>query len=190
LNYDLLLYWVILKVGGNHFSDGFGLGDTIGGFRSFNEAAMCNTYYLHGALHLFLGDKRETLKRVVTSGTIINDIAATIRDRSQLPLFVAEGLSVQKMARINSVPYLRYAYDVLATLSGSLFVFGHSLAQNDHHLYDAIFDKKKSKVDKLFFCVHRPNDNLPGLREKMAPFRERNGNIEVTYIDAATVKAW
>jgi hypothetical protein len=189
LNYDLLLYWVILKVGGNHFSDGFGLGGEAGGFRTFSEDAMCNTFYLHGALHLFLGSQRDTLKRIVTSGTIINDIATTIRTRRQLPLFVAEGLSSEKMARINSVPYLRYAYDKLSELSGSLFIFGHSVAANDRHLYDAIFDPH-SAITKLFVCVHSPENNLQSTKENLAPFRERNKKIDVIYVDSATASVW
>jgi hypothetical protein len=65
LNYDLLLYWVILAAT-TGFQDGFGLGEEVGGFRQFRVGAHCNTYYLHGALHLFLDPERETLKRVVT----------------------------------------------------------------------------------------------------------------------------
>ena len=187
LNYDLLLYWVILKMGGNLFTDGFGKGDTTGGFRTFSEEADCNTFYLHGALHLFLGAKRDTLKRVATTGTIISDISDTIRSRRQLPLFVAEGSSTQKMARINSVPYLRFCYEKLQSIKGTLFVLGHSIAENDDHLYDAIF---ASEISKLFVCVYKPNDNLQGYRERLAKFRERNVNIEVEYIDSEKVEIW
>jgi hypothetical protein len=187
INYDLLLYWVILKMGGYVFTDGFGLGGESGGFRTFSEGGKCNTYYLHGALHLFLGAKRDTLKRIVTTGTIINDISDTIRNRSQLPLFVSEGTSVEKMARINSVPYLRYCYDKLKTLQGSLFIFGHAIAENDYHLYDAIF---ASDIDKLFVCVYRPDENLQNVKERLAQFRERNGQIEVDYIDSSKVQIW
>ena len=187
INYDLLLYWVILRMAGNAFTDGFGLGDAVGGFRTFSEEGMCNTFYLHGALHLFLGDRRETLKRIVTTGAIINDIADTIRARSQLPLFVSEGSAIEKMARINSVPYLRYAYDKLKNLQGSLFIYGHSMAENDYHLYNAIFE---SDIDRLFVCVYRPEENLQSAREKLAQFRERNHGIEVSYIDSATAQVW
>ena len=54
INYDLLLYWVILKMGGNLFTDGFGLGGSAGGFRTFSEDGMCNTFYLHGHFISFL----------------------------------------------------------------------------------------------------------------------------------------
>ena len=189
LNYDLLLYWVILKVGGNRFSDGFGLGTENNGFRTFQEGAHCNTYYLHGALHLFLGEQRETMKRIVTTSTIINDIANTIRSRRQLPLFVAEGMSSQKMATINSVPYLHHAYAKFSKLTDSLFVYGHSLADNDRHIYDAIFDARAPER-KLYVCVYSPDTNLQSSIEKLAPFQARNKKIEVTYVDAGTVKLW
>jgi Domain of unknown function (DUF4917) len=93
LNYDLLLYWVILKNIADHFKDGFGLSGDADGFREFVLGAYCNTYYLHGALHFFLGVSRETFKRVRTGSTIIDDIQETIREYSILPLFVSEGTS-------------------------------------------------------------------------------------------------
>jgi hypothetical protein len=126
LNYDLLLYWVILHGAEGEFSDGFGLGGETDGFRLFKEEAYCNTYYLHGGLHLFLSNERETLKRILKNDTIIDDIAATIRERAQLPLFVAEGTAVQKIERIRSVPYLTYCYGALSLIQGSLFIFGHA----------------------------------------------------------------
>lgn len=187
INYDLLLYWVILKMGGNLFTDGFGLGNEVGGFRTFSESGLCNTFYLHGALHLFLEEERETQKRVATTGAIISDIADTIRVRGQLPLFVSEGTSVQKMARINSVPYLRFSYDKLKALQGSLFVYGHSMAENDYHLYNAIFE---SGIDRLFVCVYKPDENLQSARERLAQFRERNQGIEVSYVDSSSVQVW
>lgn len=186
LNYDLLLYWTILHAARQH-TDGFAFGDEIDGFRTFNEGAPCSTHYLHGALHLFCNDELETQKRIVTNYTIIDDITETIRSHGRLPLFVAEGTTTQKKGRINSVPYLRYCYDKLANIEGSLFVYGHSAQPNDHHIYDAIFN---SSIDKVFFCVHRPERKWGGLRERLAPFAERNPNIEIVYVDAGTVSLW
>jgi hypothetical protein len=188
LNYDLLLYWVILNAAGNAHSDGFGLGQTVNGFRTFSEEANCDTYYLHGALHLFLGPRRETRKRVVTTATIIDDIAATIRNSGHLPLFVAEGSTVEKVDRINSVPYLRLCYEKLSGLSDNLFVFGHSVGENDNHIYDAVFDS--SSIDRLFFFVHEPQNDWTHIRERLAPFRERDPDIDVIYVDSSSARVW
>jgi hypothetical protein len=187
LNYDLLLYWVILRSATDAFKDGFGLGEEVNGFRTFRQDAHCNTYYLHGALHLFLGKERETQKRILTTNTIISDIASTIRARKQLPLFVAEGKSIQKIARINSVPYLRHCYLKLLEMSGSLFVFGHAASDNDTHIYDAIC---ASKVESIFVFVHNPATQLATIREKLARYAERRKDIKWHFLDAAGAKPW
>jgi Domain of unknown function (DUF4917) len=43
LNYDLLLYWIILKNAADRFQDGFGLSDDVDGFREFELGAYCNS---------------------------------------------------------------------------------------------------------------------------------------------------
>ena len=187
LNYDLLLYWVIMHAASHKFSDGFGLGDEVDGFRQYNDSAHCNTYYLHGALHLFLGSQRETRKRVVTNSTIIDDIAETIRRTKQLPLFVAEGSSGQKLARINSVPYLADCYRSFQCLDGSLFIFGHSAGEEDRHIYEAVFG---GEIGKVFFFVHEPKKDWLTTRQKLAGFNEINRKIEVAYVDAGTANVW
>ena len=170
LNYDLQLYWVILQRLQKRHTDGFGLGNEANGFRTFGEGAYCSTYYLHGALHLFEDEKGGTRKRVLTSSTIVDDIAATIRSSRQLPLFVAEGTTLQKLKKINSVPYLRYCYENLKTISGSIIIFGHSASENDIHIYNAIFSSPELK--RVFFCVHSPEHDWSQLRERLARFSE------------------
>lgn len=187
LSYDLLLYWVIVHGCTDKFFDGFQHGDQVNGFREYSPRARCNTHYLHGALHLFLGPQRETRKRVVTNGTIINDITDTINKTKKPPLFVAEGSSDQKMERINSVPYLVDCYENLQCTEGSIFVLGHSAGEEDRHIYEAIFG---SEIEKVFFCVHQPDKDWLALRQRVAALNEINKKIDVAYVDAATVKAW
>lgn len=188
LNYDLLLYWVILRarIG---FSDGFGLGEEVADFRTFRIGANCNTYYMHGALHLFLDEKRETLKRILRGSTIIGDIANTIRQKSQLPLIVAEGTALQKIHRIRSVPYLNYCYESLAEIEGSLFIFGHGASDNDAHIYEAIC-RSQTDIKKVFYCIHNPATQLIYTSGKLARYVERNKQISWSYVDAATANVW
>jgi hypothetical protein len=187
LNYDLLLYWVILRAGATKsFRDGFGL-DGAGDFRKFSFSAHCNTYYLHGALHLFLDQERETLKRVLTDTTIINDITDTIRKGPEIPLIVAEGTATQKIARIRSVPYLNHCFETLASLGGNLIILGHGVSDSDTHIYDAIC---RSRLKKIFFCVHNPGQRLGEVREQLARYAERRQDIVWSYVDAATANVW
>jgi hypothetical protein len=188
LNYDLQMYWVILQRLQRRHTDGFGLGNETNGFRTFSESAYCSTYYLHGALHLFEDEKGGTRKRILTSSMIVDDIAETIRNSRQLPLFVAEGSTLKKLKKINSVPYLRYCYENLKKISGSLIVFGHSASENDIHIYDAIFSSPELK--KVFFCVHSPEHDWSQLRERLARFGERRKDVEACYVNAATAGVW
>ena len=104
LNYDLLLYWVQLEV--KRFCDGFGLGERHDGFRGpFKEIAHCNTFNLHGGLHLFSTAEGEVEKQLMGSSGVIDAIAQTITYGKRLPIYVAEGSSQRKLAKINSVPY-------------------------------------------------------------------------------------
>lgn len=187
LNYDLLLYWTILNSEGLRLRDGFGRGETVDGFRTFQTDADCNVYHPHGALHLFLGRQQEAKKRVRTGDTIIDDIENTIRRENQLPLFVAEGTRQQKIAKINSVPYLRHSYNQLKETDGSLFVFGHSASDNDVHIYRAIF---LSRVTDLFFCVHDPDNNLDQIEEQLAPHIRERADINIHYVSSETANVW
>jgi hypothetical protein len=187
LNYDLLLYWVILHGASSHHSDGFGLGDAVNGFRTFSPSANCTAFFVHGALHLFLDDQNDTQKRIMTGATIVNDITETIRLSRKLPLFVAEGTAAQKMRKINSVPYLRHAYEQLSGCNGSLFIFGHSAEGKDSHIYNAV---ARSRIDTIYFCVYRPENTLLESQTRLAPLVARNPHIQVKYVDSGTASVW
>jgi hypothetical protein len=185
-NYDLLLYWVIVHELSTRFRDGFGLGDAQNGFRTFRPDAYCETFYLHGALHLFLSDRRDTQKVLLTDNTIIDAIAGIITNRKRLPLFVAEGTSSQKMGKINSVPYLRTCHDMLGRMDGNVFVFGLSAAERDRHIFDAAFG---SKIEQMFYFVHEPTKGFAVTRENLAKY-SANSNVEIFYVDTASAKVW
>lgn len=190
LNYDLLLYWVQLENKSN-FRDGFGLGKRTGTFQGpFKNNAYCNIYNPHGGLHLFQTSWDEVKKIVATANTIIDAITETIRRHKKLPLYVAEGTSSKKMAKINSVPYLKYCLETLEETAGNIFVYGHSASENDEHIYRAIF---RSEIEKIIFCVHRPtadvnsiNGELQRYKAKYRPARE----IEIIFVDSETVHVW
>lgn len=188
LNYDLLLYWVQLA-GPAAFKDGFGLGDERNGFFGpFREEAHCNIYNLHGGLHLFQTPEGEIEKRLMGATGIIDAIAHTIANDKRLPLYVAEGNFERKLSKINSVPYLRHSYEVLGASRGSFFVYGHSAAQNDSHIYAALF---RSKIDHLYFCIHQPTANLNQVDSELARFKRlHNSKIEYTFVDSVSAAVW
>lgn len=189
LNYDLLLYWVQLNTG--QFSDGFGLGERSGGFKGpFKEDAFCDIYYLHGGLHLFQTRWDETHKRVVDNGTIVSEVTNTIRTRRKLPLYIAEGTSNKKLAKINSTPYLKHCLDTLEEAAGNLFIYGHSASENDAHIYRAIF---KSQVKKVYFCIHEPTADLNAINGELQRYKALYPSArskEIIFVNSETAHVW
>jgi hypothetical protein len=61
--------------------------------------------------------------------------------------------------------YLRYCYNNLKETAGDIFIFGHSVSNNDRHIYDAIFSSFELK--RVFFCVHNPTKDWSILRERL-----------------------
>jgi hypothetical protein len=82
LNYDLLLYWVILQKGAN-FSDGFGLGAEENGFLGpFKTEAYCTIFNVHGGLHLFRKPDDDVEKRLMGSTGVIDAMQRSLRKES------------------------------------------------------------------------------------------------------------
>ena len=188
LNYDLLLYYTAID-GKVRLFDGFVGSASRGGFRGpFRKDVPCNTFNIHGGLHLFQTPSGEVEKRLRDgSGTVIDAIATTITQDRRLPIYIAEGTTEQKMAKINAVPYLRHCYDRLGAVDGALFIFGHSARDEDQHIYDAIF---RSGAEHIFFGLYEPAD-FTLMRGQLAKFQARNNSgVPFSLYDAKTAKAW
>ncbi|UWU77463.1 DUF4917 family protein [Bradyrhizobium huanghuaihaiense] len=188
LNYDLLLNWVSLDDGAK-LPDGFGLGEQRAGFQGpFKIGAYCSIYNLHGALHLFRSGG-DVEKRIAGSTGVIDAIAQTITEKKRLPIYIAEGTSLAKMARIRSNNYLSHCYEQLCASSGLFLVFGHSAAPNDAHIYNALF---RSNIEHLYFCVYQPTkEKLQTTAGELARYKLRAGSkIEYTFVDAESAHVW
>lgn len=186
LNYDLLLYWVFLNMKPVSYSDGFGLGEKENGFRTFSDKAHCSVFYLHGGLHLFQTDTGDTLKKISSGDKILLDIKAEIR-KGNLPLFVAEGSSKKKLAKIKSTPYLRHGLDTLRDQKAPIFIFGHSADLNDEHIYDAIFSGGSESV---YFCVFGDESDIFDIKNRLGKFSKPNILKKIHYIDANSMNIW
>jgi hypothetical protein len=188
LNYDLLLYWVILQQGAN-FNDGFGLGVEANGFLGpFKIEAYCSIFNLHGGLHLFRTPKDEIEKCLMGKTGIIDAVAKAITEGKRFPIYVAEGTSAAKLSRINSIPYLKHCYDTMRASTGVFFVYGHSADPNDAHIYDALF---RSKIKHIYFCIHQPSAKIADIDGELSRYKKRNGSdIDYTFVDSDSVHVW
>jgi len=188
LNYDLLLYWVLVDA--DTFSDGFGLGTEANGFRGpFMEQAYCNIYNVHGGLHLFKRADGDVEKRIRGPSGVIDAIATSITEGKRLPLYVAEGTSSAKLGKINSVPYLRHCYDQLSDSAGNFFIYGHSASQNDAHIYRALFTSRD--LNHLYFFIHQPTANLQAIDGELARYqRLYASHVDYIFVDAESARVW
>jgi hypothetical protein len=198
LNYDLLLYWTLMQseVPPDLKSDD-GFRDPEDREEDYVVWDVQNTkgqriFYLHGALHIY--DAGADLLKFTWSKTkvaLVDQIKSSLAKRNY-PLIVTEGTSKQKQDRIQHSGFLNRAYRSFSEIRGSLFIYGHSLAENDEHLLNLI---DKGRIKKLFIGIYgdpASEDNRRMIaRAKLVPMRRDNGvGVEVHFFDAKSAHVW
>ncbi|MGJ3629325.1 DUF4917 family protein [Sphingomonas sp. MMS24-JH45] len=111
-------------------------------------------HVLHGALHLFDAGKDLLKYTWVRKGVPLIDQARDARPQ-RLPLFVSEGSSAAKKARIRHNAYLYQGLKQFASNAEQgrhcIFIFGHSLAENDDHILTRI---GRGRCPKLYVGLY------------------------------------
>ena len=207
LNYDLLLYWALMHVD-NGESPKFDLVNNDGfGRDEYTEPEYVNwmgettsrgqrIHYLHGALHLFDADGEVSKYTWVNTGISLVDQAKEAIDRNKFPLFVAEGESKKKLARIKHSAYLYHSYksfvEKMRSPNDVLFIHGHSLDDNDSHIFNKIV---KGKNPKLYVSLYGDlaSEANRGIRAKANSFsngRDIKFPLEVVFYDAKSANVW
>lgn len=199
LNYDLLLYWVHMHTpeGQSPASDD--------GFRTpeddfdasyvvweADQSHEQNMWFLHGALHVF--DTGTEIQKYTWSKTGVR-LIDQIRDalqRNYFPLFVSEGTSDEKYERIRHSDYLAKAYRSFSSITGALFVYGFSFAENDAHFLRCI---QRGKVSQLYVGLYGDpnsdgNKRIARQAENVSTGRRGNRALAVTYFDAKSANVW
>jgi len=216
LNYDLLLYWVCVKFmdeGNDHLSskDGFlpnknypenkvnVLAETKNKSRKpksplhweITQAENQDLYYLHGAMHLFTdGTNLEKLRYDSSEGSIADQVKKLI-EKNKYPLFISEGSSVHKMGRIKSSGYLTRALTSLQQIEGSLFIFGHSLRDEDDHVLDVIHQNEKLKKVFVSFYGDISSGENKHLKNKAEEWAKKFKNQKEYFLyQAESAKVW
>lgn len=212
MNYDLLLYWVLMHeeadslelIELNH-DDGFRkdqdeLDAPYVEWQGEGAAHGQNIHYLHGALHLFDAGYQLQKYTWVNTGKALVDQANEALRKNLFPVFVAEGDSKSKLTKIQHSAYLHHNFKSFAGVcqtkskdGTALFVYGHSFAKNDAHVLNMI---GYGKIAHLFVSLFgdpsskrnqtiRANvDHIFGLRPQAYPA------LKVDYFDAASAQVW
>jgi hypothetical protein len=199
VSYDLLLYWALMQEMEPHFKadDGFRQdrdepdADWVrwDSYKPFSQ----NIYYLHGGLHLF--EEGPTLKKLTFSrtGIALIEQIRTALDHEAYPLVITEGTSPEKFARIRHNDYLAKGLRSLATCQGSLFIHGHSLANNDAHVFRAVGSEGRFKA--LFVSLHGDVDSetnlaIRGRAAAIAAERPPGRDLAVHFYAADSAAVW
>ena len=198
LNYDLLLYWTLMHDEADGVSlpcdDGFtnSDGEEDVDYVVWEGRGAQHVHFLHGALHIL--DAGADLQKRTWSRTAIPlmDQIREALDAERYPLFVAEGESRQKLARVQHHGYLSKALRSFGEIGGDLFVYGHSLAPNDEHVLRKI---ERGRVQRLFVSLYgdpTSEDNRRIILRASGMSERRRGRtaLEVFFYDAASARVW
>lgn len=181
LNYDLLLYWTIIKLNEeckkDIFKDGFGQSEYDNYeiiYRNKSDNNGQNVFYLHGALHLF--DKKTDFLKIKYKEThpLTEQILEKL-NKNIYPIFISEGTAENKKNKIIHNALLNSSYKSLQTLGSSdssLILFGTTLKSNDEHIKKAILDNKvkdiyiginptkQKELEEIFNCFNSDRKNI------------------------------
>jgi hypothetical protein len=136
-NYDLLTYWAVMH-GAQPFDDLF---DDDAQFNLHRTASHATRIlYLHGGMQLVKNFDGTARKLMSSESTLLGSFAVNALE--DVPLFVCEGRSSDKMKIIRGSDYLSFCHAQLAQHQGSLCIFGHALGKQDRHILDAVLQAR------------------------------------------------
>jgi hypothetical protein len=202
LNYDLLLYWALMQdaLGDDPIpcDDGFRkpAEDPEAAYVTWDpdNSNSQNVRYLHGALHLYdTGVEMKKFTWVNTGVPLVEQIRAAL-NQNYYPVFVSEGTSAEKIARIRHNDYLSKMYRGFTMIQGSIVVFGHSLDPCDDHIFiDRI--GRHGKTKNLFVSIYgdpesSANKAIIRNAQKIAIMRSDKRPLAVRFFDASSVETW
>lgn len=200
-NYDLLLYWVLMRQGVPNPVDGFGreLENPVeaaeGKDQEWSELIWGpnksdqNIHYLHGALHLFDSGADVVKEQYDWNRYLLDKISARL-DQGSYPIFVTAGNGDEKLEHIRHNRYLSHCYDHLCEVDGSLVTFGFGFGQYDEHIIEAInkaakfSSKQPPKLWSIYIGVYSEADieHVKSIEKKFHP--------KVRLFDAKTANVW
>lgn len=149
-NYDLLCHWAMLQA-----PDGFDdWMDSDGEFDpQASQSATTRLLYLHGGLHLIKHADGSTRRRPAVDSALLDGFA--INTPGDVPLFVAEGASSDKLASIRDSAYLSACLAQLRQHHGPLCLFGHNLNAQDQHIIDSLLS---ARIERLAIAIFPLSD--------------------------------
>jgi hypothetical protein len=187
LNYDLLFYWARNKY--NLDPENYRTDD---GFRAERcwegHGTDQEVHFLHGGLHIYDTGRYIKKHACTDKGVTIIEQVRTNLAHGNFPLFVSEPTHKKKREKIDHNPYLNYCFQALGNLSGSLFIHGHSMDENDKHIFDQVKSSRASKIFVSIFGDEHSEENTRTKANALA-FLQRHGTT-VDFYQAQSAPVW
>lgn len=199
-NYDLLLYWVLMRNSVVKHVDGCGreLENDTGELMKPEDQIWSdliwgkhrdeqNVFYLHGALPFFDTGVAVVKEEYDVYNYLLEKISARM-EKGEYPIFVTAGDGKQKLEHITHNQYLTYCYDSFCQTEGSLVTFGFGFGPYDEHIIDAINRSAKRKAPDKLWSVYigvYSDDDKKRIEQLAGQFR-----CKVHVYDAKTADVW
>lgn len=177
-NYDLLAYWAVLH-GAQPFDDLFDDDAEFNLHRTHSSATRI--LYLHGGMHLVKNFDGTARKLQSSESTLLGSFAINALD--DVPLFVCEGSSHDKMKIIRGSDYLSFCHAQLAQHQGALCIFGHALGKQDRHILHAVLQARPKTL--AISILPRSEAFIQHQKRHYSALFEGQ-NIELKFFDATT----
>lgn len=200
-NYDLLLYWILMRNQFVKHNDGFGRdaenyepgiakedidwSELRWGRNKENQ----NVFYVHGTLPFFDAGSEIIKEEYDQNSFLLKKISGRM-EQGEYPIFVTAGNGDEKLVHIMHNHYLSYCYDNLSEITGSLVTFGFNFGQYDNHIIEAINRSAKHrkkefpKLLSVYIGVYSEQDrkHIEQIEPKFA--------TKVHIFDAKTLNVW
>jgi len=205
LNYDLILYWVMMYGNseiddGHKFKDCFLYGsfdDKWQGFRKLflpGEESNTLVFYPHGNLIFrrnavgseskIKNDNQNDSKKLLDT---VLECWETEGTKGFVPLFVSEGTSPQKIASIQNSYYLSTVYrEVLTDLTPSLVIYGWGFGEQDMYILERM---SNSGIKRVAVSVHG-NDQAYCTRVSQMIYKNLGKSVGIKFFDSQSPDCW
>jgi hypothetical protein len=200
-NYDVLLYWVLMRNKIPNAIDGFGRDrENADEYVSEDEVEYSElrwgkhkgrqtVHYVHGALPLF-DTGIEIIKEEYDSSHFIMEKIKARLEKKEYPVFVTAGTGDQKLTHIMHNRYLTNCYENLSSIEGSLITFGFNFGEYDEHIIESINiaakhgKKVKDRLWSVYIGVYSDDDkkHIERISSKFS--------CKVRIYDATTAHVW
>ncbi len=178
-NYDLLNYWAVMQTP-QAFEELFrGPDSTFDLGNTARQDTVTRMLYLHGGMHLVKNLDGSTRMLTSSESTLLASFA--INHLGDIPLFVNEGSSADKLKAIRNSDYLSFCYSQLALPKDRLCIFGHSLGAQDQHLIQAL---RQAGLKTLAISIYPHNPLFIAQQKQHYASLFAEQNVALRFFDA------